>query len=60
MGGSHRGKSDDAGLGHIYWIISKVRVPDRDFVHQGVNAFEASPMIQVHLEYDVRGNITRP
>ena len=60
MSGSHRGKSDGAGLGHIYWIISEIRVPDCDFVHQSVNAFEASPMIQVHLEYNVRRKITQP
>ena len=61
MGGSHRGKSDGAGLGgRIYWIISVIRVPDRDFLHQSVNAFEASPMIQVHLEYDVQGKLTQP
>ena len=68
VGGSHRCKSDGAGLGNICWIINEIRVPDRDFVHQSVNAFEASPMVQDDASptmiwrniSEIRGKITQP
>ena len=50
MGGSHRDKSDSARPGPIYESKSL----NRDFVHQSMNAFEASPTIKVRVEYDIR------
>ena len=40
------------GYGHLYLFTSQKSF-NRDFVHQSVNTFEASPTIQVRVGYDV-------